>query len=628
MARLESHFEGAVEHLEWTPSTLRVTGWAWSRGLDMAEPAVSARLVDGQESIPVEVRSVRLPEADEWSPLSFSSPAGGGFVATLDLDALRGLGSRAWALMVRVEQDGLVAEGEVHHRVARSAAVAESGSEGARVRWDAGRGLVVELDASLRPTGAEAGLSHARLSGTSLELALDGAGPDVALASGAVRLEARTRDDLLVVDLAADGAVAPSGVYALTSGVSPARLARSLAGVAPVRLTGPDVHVRVGQRPDGRAVVVLEPPLRDDERGPVNQQRQRERYRGLRCQVGDATLLGGGADARAIANVAGTAGDVLWEVGDRSEQPPANAEGVLRSSREWYDALASSRLLVRDDDLGPWVVRREGQRSLRVFGEHPWGPLGVHAWRRAGMIEHLVAREVGHRHREWDVLLAPDDESATYLRDAFQWAGEVLVAGSPRTDRLVTADRDAVRRELVESLGLPSDTTLVLHAPAARDSRDVATAAGRTDLDVAALARQLGPAFTVLRRTDPADRRRAPDLTGVVDVSRHDLVELLVAVDVAVLDYSPARFDWFLTGRPAVFHVPDLDSWTASRVTAQPWEETAPGPRVRTADAVAGCLRDTARLRETWGDEVAAFNARFNTHNDGHAAERVLRALS
>ena len=314
---------------------------------------------------------------------------------------------------------------------------------------------------------------------------------------------------------------------------------------------------------------------------------------------------------------------------------PAAASAVLRGSREWYDALASARLLVHDDDVGPWRRRRKGQRSLRVFAEHPWGPLGVHAWRRDGMIEHLVNREVAHRHREWEVLLAPDEESAAYLRDAFRWAGEVLVEGSPRTDRLVTADRDVVRREVLASCGL-DDTTLVLHAPAARDDHDVATPEGRGDLDVAALARVLGPAYTVLRRTDPADRRPAPDLTGVVDVSRLDLTDLLLAADVAVLDYSGVRFDWALTGRPAVFHVPDLESWTRARTTATPWEETAPGPRVHTVEGVAGCVREASplggarpstELPSTWADEIARFNARFNRRNDGHVSHRVLRAL-
>jgi glycosyltransferase involved in cell wall biosynthesis/CDP-glycerol glycerophosphotransferase (TagB/SpsB family) len=631
LAPLEAHFEGAVEHLEWSATSLRITGWAWLRGLDLRKPTMSARLVDGDEQVVLEVRRVRLPEADEWSPLSFASPAEGGFVATVDLDGLRTRGPRSWALEVSVAQDGLESAGAVHHRIVRSAAIGASGGEGARVSWDAARGLVVDVDASLRPLGAADGLGAARLSGRSLELTVDGSPVQAALASGDVVLPARPGDgSALVVDLAAGGRSAPSGTYALTCDGEPVTLTRDLAGAAPLRLDGDDVHVRVGQRPDGRAVVVLEPPLRDDERGRVNQQRQRSRYLDSDLPVGDAVVLGGGADVRALASTPGagsTGAEQWWEVDDRSQPVPDGSTGLLRGSREWYDALATARLLVHDDDLGPWVRRREGQRALRVFGQRPWEPLGVHAWRRAGMIEHLVGREVSHRHREWDVLLAPDEESAAYVRDAFRWAGEVLVAGSPRTDRLVTADRDGVRRDVLAALGRPEESTVVLHAPAARDAVDLAAGA-RDDLDVAALARELGPDFTVLRHTDPADRRPAPELTGVVDVSRHDLTDLLLTADVAVLDYSAARFDWALTGRPAVFHVPDLQKWTATRHTAQPWAETAPGPQVHTVSGVVGCVREAGTLQETWADAVAELNARFNPLNDGHASTRVLRALA
>ena len=99
LAPLESHFEGAVEHLEWGDA-LRITGWAWLRGLDVRAPQVRAWLVVGRgERVPVAAQQVHLPEADVWGPLSFASPADGGFVLTVDAaDALaRPLGGRGRA---------------------------------------------------------------------------------------------------------------------------------------------------------------------------------------------------------------------------------------------------------------------------------------------------------------------------------------------------------------------------------------------------------------------------------------------------------------------------------------------------------------------------------------------------
>jgi CDP-glycerol glycerophosphotransferase (TagB/SpsB family) len=44
-------------------------------------------------------------------------------------------------------------------------------------------------------------------------------------------------------------------------------------------------------------------------------------------------------------------------------------------------------------------------------------------------------------------------------------------------------------------------------------------------------------------------------LTGKVwDVSDYpEINDLLLAADVAVLDYSSVRFDWLITGKPVVF---------------------------------------------------------------------------
>ncbi len=637
MAPVECHFEGAVEHLAWSSEELRITGWAWLRGLDLHAPVVSARLVADDEEMPLQVRSLRLPEADQWSPLSFASPAAGGFEATVPLQSL---GQHSWSLVVEVEQDGLTASGAVHHRVARSAAVAASaGGPGWAVRWDGTRGLTLAPSSSAAKAPAPAVVDVA-LAGTRLTARIDGEVGSAELVADGSRLPMSVSGSQVEVELADSGRAVPSGSYELVVDGEPVALDPSYAGAAPHRLVGDDVHVQVGQRADRRALLVVGPPLRDDEQGRVNVHRQRTRYQRLGTPFTDSVLLGS-VEGRAASGdqlamdrwLAAHRPDVqrLWGVADRSVAVPPGSVGILRGSREWYDALATSRLVSHDEDLGPWVSRRHGQRLLRTFAVRPSAPLGVEAWRRDGLIEHLVERELRHRQREWDVLLAPDEDAATLLHEAFRWEGEVIVAGSPRTDRLVAADRDAVREEVLRDLGLPEhrhDTTLVLHAPAPRDARDIAVADGVEGLDVAALARQLGPGFTVLRRTDPADRRPPPDLTGVVDVSHYpDVTTLLVAADVAVLDYSGIRFDWALTGRPMVFHVPDLVQWSRSRRSSISWEDTAPGPWVHAAAGVAACVLEATTLQESHAEQLARFNTRFNSLNDGHATERVMGQL-
>jgi len=116
---------------------------------------------------------------------------------------------------------------------------------------------------------------------------------------------------------------------------------------------------------------------------------------------------------------------------------------------------------------------------------------------------------------------------------------------------------------------------------------------------------------------------------GVVDVTDHPEVnDLVLASDVAVLDYSSLRFDYAITGKPMVFLVPDLEEYDAgSRQFLFPFEESAPGPFVRDTDEVVAQVRDLAALRAGHAEALAAFNATYNRWHDGHAAERVVDQL-
>lgn len=622
---LECHFEGAVEHLEWSPTGLRITGWAWLRGLHSHHPDVRAWLVAGEERVPLTVDRVHLPEADAWSPLSFASPADGGFVLTVDPSVLA---PGDWAVEVEVAQDGLVTSGGLHGRVARSAAVRPgSGVVGGllvETGWSSTDGLTLHVSPgrALGPRGHDVEVLSVALDGHLLVVTVDrevtgaalvGDGVTIASASpaGVTRLE-------LPLDAAEVGALtlpAPDGAYRLRVEPADGRAhlavaAAAYAGRAPHHLFGDRHAVLAGQRPDGRAVLVLSPPLAADELGPRHQRRLQDT---VPTPSPDAPiLLGSGPDQDALAAAASL--------------PVVRGDTLVRGSRGWYAALGAAPAVVLGEELGPWFTTRPGQRRLRTL-PHPYGPTGVSAWRREGLIEHLVNREVAHAHRQWDTLLAPHDEAVPWLREQWRWEGPVLVSGRPATDPLVTGDAAAARARLVERLGLRPDVTLVLHAPAPRDDADLAHG-DDARLDLGRLGEALGPAYVLLERRDPADRRppRRPGHGGLVlDVSAHpDPTELVLGADVAVLDYSPLRFDRALTGRPMLFHVPDLEVWHEHRPTAYPWAETAPAPCLRTLDDLVDHLRSPAAPDVA---ALAGFNARFNALADGHVSERVLAAL-
>jgi CDP-glycerol glycerophosphotransferase len=442
--------------------------------------------------------------------------------------------------------------------------------------------------------------------------------------------------------------IAPSARYELSlahPGQDPwregplATVAPSYSGSLPDRQLGQACNLRATQDEAGRFRLHLEPPLRAEELGPANRRRMRDAYRDHPADPQDSVLFGCYKGEFATDNqlaldrlLAEKRPDLVryWGVADRSTAVPAGSVPLLLDSQEWYDALGASRFLCHNIDFGPFLRLHPHQRYLQTFHGYPFKSMGVGFWRSKGFSDEELQREVNRRKREWDVLLMPSEEAIAWYQSEYDFHGEYLVTGYPRTDFLVQADPDVVRPEVLARLGVEEKQTVVLYAPTYRDWLTTrAYAARRFDaLDLHTLARLLGPSYTLLVRGHNNNQRELDRVTNtaqVVDVTDYpDINELTVAADVAVLDYSSLRFDWALTGKPMVFFVPDLEDYFALRPPLFPYEGTAPGPWTASTEEVAAALGDLRSLDASYAADIAAFNARFNALHDGHAGQRVL----
>ncbi|MDQ6641347.1 MAG: bifunctional glycosyltransferase family 2 protein/CDP-glycerol:glycerophosphate glycerophosphotransferase, partial [Actinomycetota bacterium] len=305
---------------------------------------------------------------------------------------------------------------------------------------------------------------------------------------------------------------APSGVYdlvvplpngPLTASVSPA-----LAGRMPQRDYGRLTNLDVGQTPDGQLRLSLEPPLPPEARGASGRRILRDRYRSAPVTPTNSVLFGCyrgefATDSQLALDLAlaERRPDLTryWGVADWSTELPEGSVGLLVGSPEWYDTLASSRWLCNNIDFGPFFQQRPHQRYLQTFHGYPFKSMGIGFWRGKGLSEEKVAQAVARANREWDVILVPSEECATYYREQYEYAGEVLASGYPRCDALVNADAGLVRSGVLERLGISPDKTVVLYAPTYRDNLTTRTYAARRfdDLDLARLARALGDGFVI-----------------------------------------------------------------------------------------------------------------------------------
>lgn len=322
-----------------------------------------------------------------------------------------------------------------------------------------------------------------------------------------------------------------------------------------------------------------------------------------------------------------------WGTVDHSVPLPEGAKRVIAGSREWYAALAQSRFLVKNTEVGAYTRLRPGQVYLQTFHGQPFKRMGRPDFARRMAPWRAEFEATERRSAFWSVICLPYPEAAEFYRDAYDWQGPAFDQGLPRTDGLLADDADEVRRRTRALLGVRDDQTVVLHATTWREdlSRGDNTSADPALLDVRELARRLGDDVVVLQRSHHSVARsdlRHGSGGGVIDVTDHpEINDLVLASDVAILDYSSLRFDYAITGKPMIFFVPDLDRYEQElRGFLFRFEESAPGPIVTDAADLPDLVRDLSWAGDR-AEEYMAFNERFNRFHDGRAAERVVDGL-
>ncbi|MET1059342.1 MAG: CDP-glycerol glycerophosphotransferase family protein [Nocardioides sp.] len=387
--------------------------------------------------------------------------------------------------------------------------------------------------------------------------------------------------------------------------------------------------------------VVLARPLDENERGPFHQ-KQLQQW----CLSGELPLDDDAVYFQSYAGASATDSQLAihhelrrshphlklyWGVADRSSTVPEGGIPVLIYSRAWYRALAESAYLVNNIDFDRWFRKRPGQRMLQTFHGYPSKSMGIRLWTAKQFSPKRIEAELARTSAGWDIALTPTPEMDEHYRREYRYDGEIFSHGYPRDDVLVSPDADRIRKETRERLGIRPGQTAVLYAPTWRD--DLATnyrsAQMAKHLDVESASRALGDDFVMLMRGHRFHARAGHHegrSTRMIDVTTYpEINDLILAADVAVLDYSSLRFDFALTGRPMLFLVPDLATYTgAVRGFLFDFASSAPGPLLNRADEVVESLRDLERISAKYAGARDAFHARFNYLQDGHSAEQVV----
>ncbi|MGW7277986.1 CDP-glycerol glycerophosphotransferase family protein [Streptomyces sp. NPDC054844] len=303
---------------------------------------------------------------------------------------------------------------------------------------------------------------------------------------------------------------------------------------------------------------------------------------------------------------------------------PTGTRRLTPGTAAYWTALARSRYLVHNASFDAGLVKRKGQVLIQTQAGTPLKHMGLDLQERpaaAGGTDFArLLRDVD----SWDYVVSANRHSTLTWERVHPGGYTTLEYGQPRTDVLQRATPADVAR-LRETLGIPQGTVAILYAPTHRDYRRTQRAA----LDLERVLTRLGPRFMVLARAHPRHGGPLAEPGGrILDVSGHPSVEsLCLASDALVTDYSALMFDYAGLDRPIVIHADEPEAYEAARGTYFDLRAFPPGAIARDEDELIGIFAGghwrgprSARLR-------AAFRERFCPHDDGRAAERVVRRV-
>lgn len=319
---------------------------------------------------------------------------------------------------------------------------------------------------------------------------------------------------------------------------------------------------------------------------------------------------------------------------DTGIQIPGNVKKVKRLRFQYFYYMARAGIWVSDSRFPDFIVKRKGVSYIQTWHGTPLKKLAldmesIHMDGETSLFDYKEKfRKNSHT---WDYLISQNRFSTEVFTRCFDFHKTMLEYGYPRNDVLFQTGQDG-QLELKKKFGIPSNKKVILYAPTWRDNEFYGNNRYKFNqaLDYDYMQKELSDEYVLLVKChylvqDTINWSRYSDFVYAFD-SKVDIAELYLVADALITDYSSVMFDYSLLKRPMFFFAYDLKAYREElRGFYFDYLEEVPGPISETTRDLVAHIR--GYVSEEWAKKYTSFADKFNTFDDGNAANQVVALI-
>lgn len=328
---------------------------------------------------------------------------------------------------------------------------------------------------------------------------------------------------------------------------------------------------------------------------------------------------------------------LVWSI-DRTAESLFKEFGVpyiRRFTIPWFFYFPRAKYWVNNVRLPAWMPKPKGTKYIQTWHGTPLKKLGIdiEEIHMPGTTTSDYKRNFITEAKKWDYLVSPNPYSTEIFRSAFDYPGKIIESGYPRND-ILSNHSEMLVSKLKKKLGIPAEKKVMLYAPTWRDNEFYEKGKYKFEFqfDLNKWKEEFGDEWVLLSRMHylVAENFDFSAHEGTVyDVSSYpDIRDLYLISDLMITDYSSVFFDYSVLDRPIVFFMYDLETYRDQlRGFYMDIEEEAPGPIVESEEELFGAINDLKDANVLMDPKFRVFKEKFSALEDGHAAERVVKAF-